>query len=304
MAHVKETYYFSHDCNARNDEKILMLRAEHGWEGYGIFWALIEMMFESTETCIYHNKTKGIAVGYNIDITKLDSVISTAINEGLFVSDGDKFWSESLRKRKKAFHELKKKRSEAGKKGMENRWGNDKKEEEKQNNNSVITEDNKGKESKGKEIKEEVKEHTKKCKDTKKSNTSHSDLITNNPGVPSPYYHLIESFRELPFEDKLPELINIYIQLYPSQIDKAKGVHPARKSAEKVFKRLLENPGCNDATEILKEIAYWEGSVPTPWDIEKKFPKDGQTFADMKYSMDYAWANQEQHVFNVIEGGR
>jgi hypothetical protein len=29
--------YFSHDANARHDEKILELRAELGWEGYGTF---------------------------------------------------------------------------------------------------------------------------------------------------------------------------------------------------------------------------------------------------------------------------
>lgn len=145
---MKETYYFSHDCNARNDEKILMLRAEHGMEGYGIYWALVEMMFESAETCLYHNKVKGVAVSYNIDITLLQDVINTCITEGLFDSDDDVFWSESLRRRKDKYHEIKQKKSDAGKKGMAKRWGND---------NTVITplldsnitditEDNKGKE--------------------------------------------------------------------------------------------------------------------------------------------------------------
>ena len=145
MANGKDAYYFSHDANARNDEKILMLRAEHGWEGYGLFWALIEMMFENNDTCLHHNRVRGIAVSYNIDITVLQSVINTAINEGLFVTDGEKFWSESLRRRKQSFQELRKKRSEAGKKGMVSRWG------EPTNtgpDNSVITKNNKVKESK------------------------------------------------------------------------------------------------------------------------------------------------------------
>ena len=62
---MKDVYYFSHDNNARNDEKILMLRAEHGWEGYGIYWALLEMMFESSECSLSHSKIKGIAYSYN-----------------------------------------------------------------------------------------------------------------------------------------------------------------------------------------------------------------------------------------------
>jgi hypothetical protein len=150
----KDVFYFSHDSNARNDERILMLRAEHGWAGYGLFWALIEMMFESRETCLYHSKIKGIAVSYNIDITLLQGVIDTALSEGLFTSDNDKFWSESLRTRKNAFQELREKRSEAGKKGMEHRWNN---RTMTASDNGVITKNNKGKERKGKKIhKEEV----------------------------------------------------------------------------------------------------------------------------------------------------
>lgn len=154
----KEAYYFSHDANARNDEKILMLRAEHGMEGYGIYWALLEMMFESADTKLSHNKIKGMAVSYNIDITLLQNVINVAIAEGLFVSDGDKFWSESLVRRKDKFHDAKRKKSEAGKKGMEKRWGKAKKAENDNsvitNDNSVITKNNKGKESKVKESKD------------------------------------------------------------------------------------------------------------------------------------------------------
>ena len=150
---MKDAFYFSHDSNARNDERILMLRAEHGWEGYGIFWALIEMMFENSETSLSHNKIKGIAVSYNIDITLLQSVINTCLTEELFTSDGDSFWSESLRKRKGKYHEFKTKKSEAGKKGMAKRWASDNSviTEIYQGDNSVITKDNKGKESKVKE---------------------------------------------------------------------------------------------------------------------------------------------------------
>jgi hypothetical protein len=150
----KDTYYFSHDANARQDEKILMLRADYGWEGYGIYWALIEMMFENTETALHHNKTKGISVSYNIDITLLNGVINTCITEGLFVSDGDKFWSESLKRRKSKYKEMKEKKAEAGRKGMAKRWG----KQENDNNvitddNTVITKNNKGNEIKGNEIK-------------------------------------------------------------------------------------------------------------------------------------------------------
>jgi hypothetical protein len=152
---MKEAYYFSHDANARQDEKVLMLRAEHGWEGYGIFWALVEMMFESSDSALHLNKIKGIAVSYNIPITVLESVINTCITEDLFVSDGEKFWSESLIRRKTKYMEIKEKKSEAGRKGMAKRWGKD--NTVITDDNSVITKNNKGKESKVKESKENKK---------------------------------------------------------------------------------------------------------------------------------------------------
>lgn len=149
----KEAYYFSHDSNARNDEKILMLRAEHGSEGYGIYWVLVEMMFESSGTSLHHNKVKGIAVSSNIDITVLEGVINTCITEELFVSDGTKFWSESLKRRKGKYQEMKEKKSIAGRKGMAKRWGKQEEDngvitDDNTTNNSVITKDNKGKERK------------------------------------------------------------------------------------------------------------------------------------------------------------
>ncbi len=160
MANGKDVYYFSHDSNARNDEKVLMLRVKHGWEGYGIYWALIEMMFESTDTRLPHEKIEGIALGNNIEIALLKQIIDTAIEEGLFKSDGKYFWSESLRRRKKKFHELRERRSAAGVKGAEKRWGEGKSmAKPKQSHSTAIAKNSKGKESKGNKIKgNEIKE--------------------------------------------------------------------------------------------------------------------------------------------------
>lgn len=139
-----------------------MLRAEHGWEGYGIYWALVEMMFENADTALDQNKIKGIAVGHNIDITLLQSVINTCIKEGLFISDDNKFWSESLRRRKHKYQQLKEKKSEAGKKGMAKRWGSDNADitELEDSYNTDITKNNKGKERKGKKKKGNTDEYT------------------------------------------------------------------------------------------------------------------------------------------------
>jgi hypothetical protein len=40
----KDAYYFSHDSNAQDDPKCMLLIDQLGMEGYGIFWALIEKL--------------------------------------------------------------------------------------------------------------------------------------------------------------------------------------------------------------------------------------------------------------------
>jgi len=113
---ANKAYYFSHDQNARNDEKILMLRAEHGWEGYGLYWGLIEMMFDREDSSLAHNKLRGHATGLTVDPETLEAVVNTAIEVGLFESDGDRFWSNSLCERKGRMEEERQKRVEGGKK--------------------------------------------------------------------------------------------------------------------------------------------------------------------------------------------
>jgi hypothetical protein len=43
---AKETFYFTHDYNARNDLKICVLREDFGMEGVGVYWCIVEMLYE------------------------------------------------------------------------------------------------------------------------------------------------------------------------------------------------------------------------------------------------------------------
>ncbi len=89
--------YFSHDSNARSDSKIIALRIKHQWAGYGLYWALIEKLRDST----YYK----LAPDYNLlayDLRAEPSMIKSIINDfGLFVftNDGAYFYSESLLRR-------------------------------------------------------------------------------------------------------------------------------------------------------------------------------------------------------------
>ncbi len=91
---AKDRYYFSHDSNARHDEKILALRLKHGWAGYGIFWAVIEKMRENADyMCIKDYNL--IAFDLRTDASQIKSIIE---DFGLFVftDDGKYFYSERL----------------------------------------------------------------------------------------------------------------------------------------------------------------------------------------------------------------
>ena len=43
----KETYYFSHDYNTRNDFKIKKMIMKLGYTAYGVYWGLIEDLYNN-----------------------------------------------------------------------------------------------------------------------------------------------------------------------------------------------------------------------------------------------------------------
>ena len=69
----KDTYYFSHDYNARTDEKIKLLIRKHGLKGYGIFWAIIEDLYNNANAL--RLDCEGIAFELREDIETIKSVI-------------------------------------------------------------------------------------------------------------------------------------------------------------------------------------------------------------------------------------
>ena len=112
---MKDAYYFSHDSNSRNDEKIISLRMDHGWEGYGIYWALIEMLRDSAA---YELEThyKRIAFALHTESELIKSIIT---NYDLFKYNEDFFWSESLKIRM----DKKDQKSKKARESAQKRWG-------------------------------------------------------------------------------------------------------------------------------------------------------------------------------------
>jgi len=150
-------YYFSHDSNASDDPKCILLIEQLGCEGYGIFWILVETLRSQDDFRYPLKLIPALARRFNTSAEKMLAVIK---GYELFIIDDDEFfYSKSLNERMQIYLEMKEKRSIAGKIGMSRRWGGKQETPLLQSYNTVITENNKEKKNKIKEnkIKEENK---------------------------------------------------------------------------------------------------------------------------------------------------
>ena len=109
----KETCYFSHDANAKDDFKIMLLIEELGLEGYGIFWVLIETLREQQNYKYPIKLLSVLARKYNTTLVKLEVVVK---NYHLFqIEDDCFFYSSSLNRRMQKMEEAIEQRVIAGK---------------------------------------------------------------------------------------------------------------------------------------------------------------------------------------------
>lgn len=125
-ANAKDVYYFSHDCNARNDEKILAMRSVYGLEGYAMYFMIVEILREQNDYKLKITKYiwSTLAMQMNTDASKVQKFVEDCINEfQLFVLKDEFLYSESLIKRMNLFKEISEVRSKAAKKRWENANG-------------------------------------------------------------------------------------------------------------------------------------------------------------------------------------
>lgn len=92
---MKDTIYFRHDYNARNDPKLLKLRAKYGLEGLGLYWCIIEILRESTDVRFKTYDSDTIVLQTNYD-GNINVFLKDCISFELFKTDGDYFWSDRL----------------------------------------------------------------------------------------------------------------------------------------------------------------------------------------------------------------
>ena len=89
---MKETFYFPHDYNARNDPKLQDVLIDLGVEGIGVLWCIIEQLYEQGGT-LPISSCKSIAFALHVDSEVVDKVVN---NYGLFKHDDENMWSDSV----------------------------------------------------------------------------------------------------------------------------------------------------------------------------------------------------------------
>lgn len=144
---MKDVFYFQHDYNARNDPKLQDVLIEHGAAGLGVFWCIVEQLYEQ-DGILPLKSCKSIAFALHVDCKMVESIVQ---DFGLFKNDGEKFWSNSvnarLNKRKTV--------SEKRKLAAINRWKSIQEKQEQSNVDANAMQDiSKEKERKEKERKD------------------------------------------------------------------------------------------------------------------------------------------------------
>lgn len=149
----KDTFYFPHDYNARSDPKIKKLIRKHGFIGYGIYWGIVEDLYDNANALPTDYET--IAYDFRTD----EIIIKSIINDfELFVIDGEEFGSRSIERRLQARDAKSLKARESARK----RWD---KSERNANALPTVSDPNAIKQSKGKEN----KANESKVKETKET---------------------------------------------------------------------------------------------------------------------------------------
>ena len=115
----KDTFWFSHDYNSRSDGKLLKLRMKHGMEGVGIYWCIVEMLYEENGFISLSDYER-----ITFELRTNEEIVRSVINDfGLFEINCDKFWSNSAIERLK----IRTDKSEQARSAINKRWEDERK---------------------------------------------------------------------------------------------------------------------------------------------------------------------------------
>jgi len=97
---MKDNYYFPHDAESMNDPRIIKLLNRYKMSGYGVFYALNELLRVQDNYRCHLSLLKMFARKINVNYVFILSIVN---DFGLFVVDDEWFFSEDMVRRMKKF---------------------------------------------------------------------------------------------------------------------------------------------------------------------------------------------------------
>ena len=112
----KETFYFSHDYNARSDIKIQALLAEHGAAGYGVYWIIVEILHEEAGKKLKLDALTYIAIARqaSTSVEQVKTIVACCLEYELFYEDDGYFFSIRILENIEKRMDISEKRAKAG----------------------------------------------------------------------------------------------------------------------------------------------------------------------------------------------
>lgn len=264
---MKDTFYFTHDYNARQDFKIKRLMRKHGALGYGVFWSIIEDLY---------NNENALPLDYDCmsyDYHASVEVIQSVINDfELFTFSGSEFGSVSVQNRL----DVRDKKSKNARDSARKRWS--KATDNQSSNANALPTDSEGNANKEREEIKEIEE-IKKEKDLLAKANSQNEILTDDKSDLS--NSSLES--EKKEKEKTPakkekekmqhwdELVEVWFQFYQS------------KFFEKPTFGALPGRNLKDILTLLKKDTEAKGNI---WSLENS-KSCFKSFLNLAYGIEW-----------------
>lgn len=114
LLYMKETFYFSHDYNARRDKKLISLVMQLWAEWYWIWWQVVEMIYEKSYPYITVDDLEIISYETRVDISKIEKFFDICKKVWLFVEWEEWYYNQRILDNLERRDEIRNKRAEAG----------------------------------------------------------------------------------------------------------------------------------------------------------------------------------------------
>jgi len=250
---MKKTY-FNHDSSARFDIRIIKLRSRLGYEGYGIFWAVLEILFtEENKLCIEDYDT--LAFGLQCDPETLKCVIE---DFDLFIIENNCFYSKRLFNHIEEINNKSSKASTSAKK----RWSNANAEKSHSDSNASKVKVNKSK------LNESIEN---RIKDFKKSIHTIQD-ISKKDKDDFFYYWTEKNKSGTKFRAEMQKTfdINLRLKRWASNNFNSSNKSKFPEYFDEYFYKKLDKRGQEEYTKHLKDLGFETVYSPTAGTMWRK----------------------------------